>query len=520
MPEINSLVRVSAIGCLLSSFYVALIALAQQTPLGSPDAFVLVTRSSVALLLWVDVLSVSLSFAKPGPGLASHLVLAAASVLVFALFAQGGEAIAGSRALVLLAVCATNAAAKPAKKLLVSFLPSLLLLLLSIGSLIRYSDSLAFPLPGVLIPITEDSYSLHMYCRGSQKLFVPTIILETGLTVTAEVAWTDPVLSGLEALGGRVCWYDRAGYGYSQSGAMPQTAKRSAEDLHELLKTAQEQGPFVLVGHSYGGHIIRLFSDAHPEQIAGLVFIDASHEDELTLLQKLNPDSKSSHEITQLAWQTALTSAFLSPFAVSDRLLVPLIEQEQNHTYSAKQIAVTFTGKFFKAVSNELFNFETTSASQVRLSLPRRPRTNLPVAVLSDANAISPYCTLTNASTAMTFSNLGDTESDTICIPHAHPSVDMSAVFEAQARFVSQWRLATELSAVTRISFSHSGHYMFFSEEGAGKIVEAVEAVVDEAGRYMRGEWEERRSAAERMRKQGEEEVEEIGFGLDEDSDE
>jgi pimeloyl-ACP methyl ester carboxylesterase len=68
--------------------------------------------------------------------------------------------------------------------------------------------------------------------------------------------------------------YDRAGVGWSEPGPFPRTAGRIADELWQLLQRGRIDGPYVLVGHSYGGFVMRLFTARHPEQVAGLVLIE------------------------------------------------------------------------------------------------------------------------------------------------------------------------------------------------------------------------------------------------------
>jgi pimeloyl-ACP methyl ester carboxylesterase len=92
----------------------------------------------------------------------------------------------------------------------------------------------------------------------------------------------DEWLPVAEALAGsaRVGWYDRAGRGASDAGPPPRSAETMAVELHHMLKGANLPGPYLLVGHSLGGLIIRLFASRYPDETAGLILVDPTHEDQ------------------------------------------------------------------------------------------------------------------------------------------------------------------------------------------------------------------------------------------------
>lgn len=80
------------------------------------------------------------------------------------------------------------------------------------------------------------------------------------------------------------CWlrpalYDRAGLGWSDPGPRPRTAGRIADELHELLQAVGVPRPYLLVGHSLGGLVVRLHAARHPDQVAGAVLVDPTPED-------------------------------------------------------------------------------------------------------------------------------------------------------------------------------------------------------------------------------------------------
>jgi pimeloyl-ACP methyl ester carboxylesterase len=97
----------------------------------------------------------------------------------------------------------------------------------------------------------------------------------------------------------RSCFYDRAGYGYSDPSPSPSTVGGAAEDLHRLLKAARIKTPVVLVGHSLGGFIATVYADRYLNEVAGLVLIDPSFagQDEQEAAEDRADDAKSNREV-------------------------------------------------------------------------------------------------------------------------------------------------------------------------------------------------------------------------------
>jgi len=131
-------------------------------------------------------------------------------------------------------------------------------------------DMKRYPPPGQLIQV--ENHKLHLYCTGTGS---PTVILETpAQSSSLDWGYVQPPIAQLT----RVCSYDRAGFGWSELGSQPRTAQQAAYELHSLLNVAGEQGPYILVGASYGGHIVRLFAHEYPEQVSGVILVDARPE--------------------------------------------------------------------------------------------------------------------------------------------------------------------------------------------------------------------------------------------------
>jgi pimeloyl-ACP methyl ester carboxylesterase len=128
-----------------------------------------------------------------------------------------------------------------------------------------------YPAPGRLIDI--GGYRLHLTRAGTGR---PAVVLDAGLAgFSLDWGLVAPGVASFTT----VCAYDRAGYGWSDPGPLPRTSSRIAAELHTLLHLAGVEPPYVLVGHSFGGFNVRLFADYYPDEVAGMVLVDVSHED-------------------------------------------------------------------------------------------------------------------------------------------------------------------------------------------------------------------------------------------------
>jgi len=156
------------------------------------------------------------------------------------------------------------------------------------------------PAPGRLIDV--GGRNLHVLCSGEGS---PTVILEAGASSFA-IDWT--LVQREVSRANRVCSYDRAGSGWSDPTTAA-TRASSAHDLHTLLERAGEQEPFVLVGASRGGLLIRSYLLAYPDEVAGFVFVDPSTEDRLFTM--LNGQGIAIAELTAEQLATTFPKAVI-----------------------------------------------------------------------------------------------------------------------------------------------------------------------------------------------------------------
>jgi pimeloyl-ACP methyl ester carboxylesterase len=139
------------------------------------------------------------------------------------------------------------------------------------------------PPPRAAVPPLEVPGNAHVVDVGGRRLHVvvhgagaPTVVLVSGFGAP-QATW-NAVVPALAAVT-TVVTYDRAGVGDSELGSRPADGRQSAVDLKALLTALGVPRPCVLVGHSYGGRVVRLFAAAYPEDTAGIVLAETGHED-------------------------------------------------------------------------------------------------------------------------------------------------------------------------------------------------------------------------------------------------
>ncbi len=115
-------------------------------------------------------------------------------------------------------------------------------------------------------------YRMHLDCRGEGS---PTVVMDAGLGGSS-LDWS--LVQANVANTTRVCSYDRAGMGWSDASPLPRTPRSIADELHTLLDNAGVSAPYILVGHSLAGKNLRMFAATHPDDVAGMVLVDARSE--------------------------------------------------------------------------------------------------------------------------------------------------------------------------------------------------------------------------------------------------
>jgi len=195
-------------------------------------------------------------------------------------------------------------------------------------------------LPGDKIDV--GGYNIYIDCKGTGS---PTVILESGLEGDV-VTWkaVHPEVAKFT----RVCRYDRAGLAHSDYGPTPRDAELTAQDLHMLLAKANIAPPYILVGHSFGGLLIRRYAFDFPDDVIGMIFIDSLQEDWWDEALTLLPPASSDEPARLASFRLYLTDGWRDPSGNFEKMDIPKVVEQVRETGDFGDIPITVltAGKF------------------------------------------------------------------------------------------------------------------------------------------------------------------------------
>jgi pimeloyl-ACP methyl ester carboxylesterase len=197
----------------------------------------------------------------------------------------------------------------------------------------------AYPPPGKMVDV--GGYDLHLVKSGSGS---PTIVLEAGSGETS-LSWRD--IPDKLAPYATVVTYDRAGYAWSEKADRERTGDQIVHELYSALKQENIPGPYLMVGHSLGGMYARLFAQTYPDEVMGLVLVDARPEDDArdtqAILEQENFAGNPPASTLKLLKQSGILRLF------QDALLEGMVAKEDRGQF----INVIATPSYFEAKEKE-----------------------------------------------------------------------------------------------------------------------------------------------------------------------
>jgi pimeloyl-ACP methyl ester carboxylesterase len=223
--------------------------------------------------------------------------------------------------------------------------------------------------PGSLIDVGGRRVHVELAGRGS-----PCVVLEAGFPGGSSIDWS--LVAPLIAEFATVLAYDRAGLGGSEPGPRPRTMSRIATELRDLIDALGLRAPFVLVGHSGGGLIVRTFREIYPDLVSGLVLVDPSHEEQLARI----PGARRA--LARMRRELVLRS-WLLPTGLVKPMLARRFGKDAHRRLPRdafrSRVAIEARRTFVAGATAEIDAFEDS----VRFLQARRERNDTPTIVLT-----------------------------------------------------------------------------------------------------------------------------------------
>jgi pimeloyl-ACP methyl ester carboxylesterase len=221
--------------------------------------------------------------------------------------------------------------------------------------------------------IDVGGFKMHISCTGTGS---PTVILEPGLGEPGAMmaGWIQPAVATTT----KVCIYDRPGKGFSEPAPTTQDAIANAANLHTLLARAHVEGPYVLVGHSSGGPYIKVYASKYPDQIAGMVLLDAQPSDAFAKLPGYPTEYNFLRKFTGLFPSVARLGGMRLSYTAAVAGLPPQARSEERADWSRPSHS--------RSLRDELLELESAlTQSQALKSLGNKPL--IVVTAVKDAHA-------------------------------------------------------------------------------------------------------------------------------------
>lgn len=238
---------------------------------------------------------------------------------------------------------------------------------------------------------------MHLNCTGLSRSGEPTVILEAGASgFSVDWSLVQPQVSTFA----RVCSYDRSGSAWSDLGQAPHTMRQIVYELHTLLERAGIPAPYVLVGQSLGGRLIRLFASTYTGVVAGMVMVDAGHDDDLLFINgtlQREWETATGNSIPPVKTSTPLrlnelpADAIRQIEAAARRMSASANDPPYDELPAAAQQARTWalSQASHYAANNSAFGGDETAAMRVERLTTDYPLGDMPLVVVTRGEAIT-----------------------------------------------------------------------------------------------------------------------------------
>lgn len=246
-------------------------------------------------------------------------------------------------------------------------------------------DQYRYPPLGKLVDI--GTHKLHINSTGKGE---PVVVLDAGLSGTS-LGWF--LVQSEASKFAQVCSYDRAGYAWSDESPSKRTSLHIAEELHTLLHKANIAGPYILVGHSFGGCNMLMFANRYPKETAGVVLVDSVHDEMLKALPASQGIFNRIVRHPKFQWLLSLVGykRLKGPSAEIKQMLQPL-PQKIRHMYVAQMSKTSYTKTVLREM--ECLNESLLQLNESKVHLQDKPLIVITAGIFSNDEEGKIWCDL------------------------------------------------------------------------------------------------------------------------------
>lgn len=207
-------------------------------------------------------------------------------------------------------------------------------------------DEQKYPPIGKMVDV--GGYKLHMIDQGTGG---PTVVMDTGLAgYCLDWSFVQPEIAKFT----RAITYDRAGYAWSDESPLERTSENVVKELHAMLHNTGVPAPYVLVGQSIGGLNMQLFASMYPNEVAGIVLVESSHQDQMEKLPRVDYPVYFKPAIAVILAKLGIARRFNGYFNTDTFEKYSSIQDWNALLYNSQKL----TTKYVRAVMYELSNLE------------------------------------------------------------------------------------------------------------------------------------------------------------------
>ncbi|MDD4690060.1 MAG: alpha/beta hydrolase, partial [Eubacteriales bacterium] len=273
---------------------------------------------------------------------------------------------------------------KKRRRIVLIILVSILLISFTYEKVGEFIDSKKYEPPGRLVEV--NGHMMHIYGEGTSNN-TPTVVFTSGWKTPSPYVDYYPLLENISEYT-RAVVYERPGYGWSEVANGKRGIDTITEELHQLLVKSGEQGPYILVGHSFGSNEVLRYSQLYSEEVAGVVLIDGSNPDYTSTIKRAANIPLWYGSVNSTIFNNVIN--FLNDFGITrvvfsttDLYVSKLTSYKNSLLYASQELQELDEAMFIKTLNNK--NHFQELRMDASILLENRGIENIPLKIISSS---------------------------------------------------------------------------------------------------------------------------------------